>query len=214
MQIVPYPHPALSFRSVEIQQIDAVLRKTVSRMFELMYEAKGIGLAANQVGLPFRFFVMNLAGRPGGADEEFVFLNPLIRHRRGQAVAEEGCLSLPGLYGDVRRAESLIVEAFDLDGEGFELELDDLPARVVQHETDHLDGILFTDRMREEENGGPLELQLPKYVAMYQRTQREGRIPSDEQLRAELEEMAGSGRIPDWFPERQLGPIPVPDLEN
>ena len=88
MQIVPFPHPALRFKSVDVTQIDGTLRETVAKMFELMYEANGIGLAANQVGLPFRFFIVNLAGRKGEPDEELVFINPVItktqRHRPGR----------------------------------------------------------------------------------------------------------------------------------
>ncbi|WP_437206226.1 peptide deformylase [Planctomicrobium sp. SH664] len=213
MQIVPYPHPALLYKSVDVQQIDGVLRRTVSKMFELMYEAKGIGLAANQVGLPFRFFIVNLGERQGEDDEEMVFLNPRILRKKGSQVGEEGCLSLPGLYGDVRRAESLVIEAFDLDGQGFEMDLNDLEARVVQHEGDHLDGILFTDRMREEGASTHVDVHIPKYVAAYQQAQREGLVPPDEEIRRELDQMARSGKIPEDFPDRSFPKIPAPKLE-
>ncbi|MCA9000151.1 MAG: peptide deformylase, partial [Planctomycetaceae bacterium] len=86
MQIVPFPHPALSYKSSEVKQIDASLRKTIAKMFELMYQANGIGLAANQVGLPFRFFIVNIAGRKGESDEELVLINQEIVCRKGQVV--------------------------------------------------------------------------------------------------------------------------------
>ncbi|HAA48174.1 MAG TPA: peptide deformylase, partial [Planctomycetaceae bacterium] len=107
-------------------------------MFELMYEAKGIGLAANQVALPFRFFIINVSGDPDLSDQEHVFINPEISNQSGLVEGEEGCLSVPQLYGQVKRFETITVEAYDLDGQGFAMDLDELPARVVQHETDHL----------------------------------------------------------------------------
>src|SRR5579885_2628170 len=100
-------------------------------MFELMYAAKGIGLAANQVALPIRLFVLNLGGEEGGKDEELVFINPEILKRRGTTEGEEGCLSLPGLYAPVKRAAEIIVEAFDIQGNVFEYDLDELASRAV-----------------------------------------------------------------------------------
>lgn len=214
MQIVPYPHPALSFRSVEVQKIDATLRRVVGRMFELMYEANGIGLAANQVGLPFRFFIVNLGGRPGEEDEELVFLNPVISRRKGSAVAEEGCLSLPGLYGDVRRPDQLVIEAFDLEGQSFEMDLDELPARVVQHETDHLDGILFPDRMRQEGTSAAVDVKIPRFVAVYQQAQRAGQVRPDEEIKQELQAMARAGTIPEDFLVRSEFKVPAPSLAD
>ncbi|WP_437224516.1 peptide deformylase [Planctomicrobium sp. SH661] len=214
MQIVPYPHPALSFKSVDVTRIDATLRATVRQMFDLMYEAKGIGLAANQVGLPFRFFVVNLQARPGLPDEELTFLNPIISRKRGTQIDEEGCLSLPGLYGDVRRAESLVVEAFDLDGQGFTMDLSDLEARVVQHENDHLDGIMFTDRMRDDGTSAELDQHIPKFVAAYQQAQRAGQLPPDDEIRRQLQEMAKSGRIPEEFLQQPRFEIAVPKFSE
>lgn len=119
----------------------------VEQMFELMYAAQGIGLAANQVDLPYRLFVINTSGDADLKDEEQVFINPVITRRQGTAEAEEGCLSLPGLYAQVKRPEKISVHAYNLQGEEIQAELDDLPARAVQHELDHLDGILFIDRL-------------------------------------------------------------------
>lgn len=202
MQIVPYPHPALSFKSVEVRQIDGTLRTVIRQMFDLMYEAKGIGLAANQIGLPFRFFVVNLQARPNLPDEEFTFINPVITRKRGSEIDEEGCLSLPGLYGDVRRADALVVDAFDLDGRQFQMDVSELWARVIQHENDHLDGIMFTDRMRDEGTSAELDQKLPKFVDAFQKAQRAGVIPSDDEIRKDLQAMASAGRVPEEFLSR------------
>ena len=132
-------------RPVPITEIDDALRATVREMFELMYEARGIGLAANQVALPFRFFVLNLTADPEQKDQEQVFINPEIVKRHSSVEDEEGCLSLPGLYAKVRRAKRIRVRAYDLEGNLVEHDVDDLFSRAVQHETDHLDGKLFID---------------------------------------------------------------------
>ena len=102
LEIVNYPHPALRYSSRPVTQIDDELRATVRSMFELMYAAKGIGLAANQVALPFRFFILNLTADPEQKDQEQVFINPEIVKRHSAVEDEEGCLSLPGLYANVR----------------------------------------------------------------------------------------------------------------
>lgn len=214
MQVEFYPHPVLTFRSVDVTRIDETLRRTVRKMFDLMYEANGIGLAANQVGLPFRMFVINLAARPGESDQELVFLNPVIRRRKGEEIAEEGCLSLPGLYGDVRRSATVVVDAFDLSGQGFALELDELAARAVQHETDHLDGVLFTDRMRDDGTSAAVDVQLPKFAKVFRQVQKEGRMRPDELLLAELQEMVTSGTIPPDFPDRPPIKFDPPQLDD
>ena len=154
-------------------------------MFELMYAAKGIGLAANQVGLPYRLFILNLTADPEIKDEEIVFLNPTILKRKGTTEGEEGCLSFPGMYGQVKRAAKIDVEAFDLNGECFEYSLDDLAARAVQHENDHLDGVLFIDRMTETARR-ELDPIIADFEAQFRRWQTEGRYPTDELLKREL----------------------------
>ncbi len=214
MQIVPYPHPALSFRSVDLKKIDNTLRKTIREMFDLMYEAEGIGLAANQVGLPLRFFIVNLAARADEPDEELVFINPVITKRKGRDPGEEGCLSLPGLYGDVTRSYELTVEAYDLSGNGFRMELDDLSARVVQHEGDHLDGIMFTDRMREEGTSSKLDLKIPRFVAAYQQAQKAGQMPSDDEIRKNLQQIAQAGAVPEEFLTQPRFEILLPNVKE
>jgi len=150
-------------------------------MFDCMYENKGIGLAANQVALPFRLFVMNATGDPAVAEAEKVFLNPEIVRRKGSSEDEEGCLSLPQLYGQVRRAEKIVVNAFDLEGQEFEMSLDELEARIIQHEYDHIDGVLFIDRMTDTARR-ELEPRLADFEAHFRRQQETGVFPSDDEI--------------------------------
>ncbi len=133
--------PVLRERTVPVKEITDPLRSLVADMFETMYAAEGIGLAAPQVGRGDRVFVMDVDEDP------LVMINPEIIEREGTERGEEGCLSIPEIFGDVDRATRIIVRALDLDGNAFELELMDLSARCVQHELDHLDGKLFIDYM-------------------------------------------------------------------
>ena len=185
MDILPYPHPALHWKSKPIQEINADLRKVVAEMFELMYAANGIGLAANQVGLPYRLFILNLSSDPALKDEEIVFINPDILKRKGSTEGEEGCLSFPGMYGPVKRAAKIEIEAFDLDGSCFEYSLDDLAARAVQHESDHLDGVLFIDRLSETARR-ELDPVINDFESQFRRWQAEGRFASDDVIKSQL----------------------------
>ncbi|MEO1995545.1 MAG: peptide deformylase [Planctomycetaceae bacterium] len=188
MEIVQYPHPALTWKAKPITEINARLRTTVEQMFELMYTSKGLGLAANQVALPFQVFVVNPTGDPEEKDQEFVFINPEITSRKGSVEGEEGCLSLPDVYGEVRRAEQIVVEAYDLSGQGFELNLTELPARVVQHEADHLQGVMFLERMTEAALR-ELQPQLELFESHYRSQQAQGKIPDASQLLREWREL-------------------------
>lgn len=185
MQIIHYPHPALSWKSKPVQEINAKLRATVDEMFELMYEQKGVGLAANQVALPYRFFIMNPTGDSDITEEQHVFINPEILKRNGSVVDQEGCLSLPEVYGDVCRAEEIVVEAFNLKGECFEFKLKDLPARIVQHEHDHIDGIMFIDRMSKEDRF-EIEEEIENFVTYFKKQQEREEVMSDDELRKQL----------------------------
>ena len=146
LRLIQYPHPTLRHPSRALKKIDAEIRDIVGEMFSIMYEHNGVGLAANQVDLPYRLFVVNLESDPRKR-EEIVFVNPVISRRKGLAEAEEGCLSLPGLYGQVKRPDEVTIDAFSLSGKPIHIEANGLMARVVQHETDHLDGRLFIDRL-------------------------------------------------------------------
>jgi len=180
LEIIQHPHPTLRHKSKPVKKVDAQLREIIGQMFELMYQAQGIGLAANQVGLPLRFFVMNLSGTPGG-DEEYVFINPTISRPSGADEAEEGCLSLPGVYGPVMRPSEVQFSAYTLAGEKFDQKVNGLFARCVQHETDHLDGVMFIDRM-DEVPLFEIQPQIDRYELTFERHRAEGKLPSDEEI--------------------------------
>jgi peptide deformylase len=133
--------PVLRQRSTEVAAVDDELRTIIDQMFETMDGARGVGLAANQVGLTRRVAVIDAEG------QRFAMVNPVIVEAEGRATAEEGCLSIPDIYGDVTRAERVVLEAMDRDGKPFRLEAGGLTARAIQHEIDHLDGILFLDHL-------------------------------------------------------------------
>ena len=157
-------------------------------MLDLMYAGRGIGLAANQVDLPYRMFVMNLDSDSRAEDQEHVFINPVITRRNGTAEHEEGCLSLPEIFAPVKRSEQIVLSAYDLSGEELRFELDGLSARAVQHECDHLDGVLFVDRLSDsaklsvKEALGELELE-------FAGVRRRGEIPEDDRIAARLREL-------------------------
>ena len=196
MEIVTYGHPCLRRKAKPLTEITPELRRTVRTMFELMYEARGIGLAATQVGLPYRFFVINPTADRNEGDEEMVFINPEIVRRKGNAVGEEGCLSLPELYGDVPRASEIVVEAFDLDGQGFEVTCSELMARVILHENDHLDGVLFIDRM-DDEARSELDANLDDLLRQFRQKQTDGKYGSDADIEKQLDEMEQSFEFPE-----------------
>jgi len=184
LSIIPHPHPTLRVCSRPIRRVDAQLRQIVAEMLDLMYEADGVGLAANQVNLPLRLFVANPTGsREEG--EELVLLNPEIQFPKGNETAQEGCLSLPGLYGNVKRPKSVRVSAYDLSGNSIETEVDGFLARVIQHENDHLNGVLFFDRMSEESKRDINE-QIQELEMDFRSKQETGGIASDEVLLEQL----------------------------
>lgn len=188
LRIVPWPHPALRYESRPVMQIDDELRGWVREMFDLMYAARGVGLAANQVGLPYRFFILNLTADPEKKEEERVFINPEIIKRHSSAEHEEGCLSFPGLYANVRRARKIKFQAFDLQGNEQIEEIDDLFGRAFQHETDHLSGRLFIDQL------GPIAQhtvkgKLREFEKTFRAAQAAGDYPSDEEIVRQLDAM-------------------------
>jgi peptide deformylase len=144
LQVIVYPDPRLKKAAAPVTRFDGDLERLVRRMFALMHEHKGVGLAAPQVAVPLRLFVMN-SGEEGAPDR--VLINPEIADAHGAKESEEGCLSIPDIRVQIRRATWARVRARDLTGQAFELEGADLVARIWQHEIDHLDGILITDRM-------------------------------------------------------------------
>jgi len=144
LRLVTYPGPVLRKQAKTVKNVDGKLIETASEMFEVMYENSGIGLAAPQIGLSKRMLVVDI--RQDGFPD-YIMINPRITRREGSAEAEEGCLSVPELFGEVNRAELVEVTYVDRDGEEKILEAEGLLARVIQHEIDHLNGVLFIDRL-------------------------------------------------------------------
>lgn len=142
LNILCYPDPRLREKGRPVERVDEAVRRLVDDMLETMYAAPGIGLAATQVGVAKRVVVIDVSENK---DQPLTLINPEILERSGEEEMEEGCLSVPGVYERVRRAERVKVRALDREGEPFELEADGLLAVCIQHEVDHLDGRLFVD---------------------------------------------------------------------
>ncbi len=142
LPILEFPDPRLRTRAKQVERVDAPLRQLIDDMFETMYDAPGIGLAATQVDRHLRFMVIDVSENK---DEPLVFINPEILLRDGEQVCQEGCLSVPGIFADVTRAERIAVRALDRDGNPFELQAEGLLAVCIQHEIDHLEGKVFVD---------------------------------------------------------------------
>jgi peptide deformylase len=161
--------------------IDKKVHLAVGEMFDLMYGANGLGLAATQVALPFQLLVMNITGDPEQKEAESVFINPVIIERKGSMEDSEGCLSFPGLFQKVRRAKTVKVEAYNLKGEKVEIVASDLAARAWQHEIDHLNGVLFIDKMgmiaKMAARGD-----ISKFEREFRRAQEKGEIPADVEI--------------------------------
>jgi peptide deformylase len=177
IELVIHPHPILRHRSKPIARVDKELKDIAEEMFRIMYALRGVGLASNQVALPIRMFVCNPTGvREEG--QEMVFINPVITKQKGIQDAEEGCLSLPGVNAAVKRSKSLWINAYDLLGKEIDTEVNGFLARIIQHETDHLDGVLFVDRLSSE-SVKCLEPAIDTLVEDYTSRQRTGSLESD-----------------------------------
>jgi peptide deformylase len=142
LSVVKYGDPILTKQAEEVTEFDGDLRKLIDDMFETMYGAPGVGLAAPQVGVLKRLFVMDCSI---GKDkkQKVVLINPVIETEEGEQVGDEGCLSFPGVFLEIKRPQRVVVRAHDLDGSEMTLDVMDLQARCVSHETDHLEGELF-----------------------------------------------------------------------
>jgi peptide deformylase len=196
MNIVRYPHPSLRHAAKPLTAIDQKVRTYAGEMLALMYESHGLGLAAPQVALPFQLLVMNPTADPAQKEHELVLINPVILDRKGSVEADEGCLSFPGLFQKIRRAKSVEVQAYNLEGQELLLDIagatpeELLRSRVVQHEIDHLHGILFIDKM------GPIaklssRSSLKEFERDYRRAQERGEIPPDADLEKTLAALEG-----------------------
>lgn len=153
LKILHYPNPNLRKTAAPVMEVNQEIRKLIDDMFETMYEDNGIGLAAIQVGIEKQIFVIDISEE---RNQPLVFINPVFIEKEGMQKHQEGCLSVPGIFAEVKRAKSVKVEALDKNGEKFTLEATDLLAVVIQHEYDHLLGKLFVDHL------SPLKRQLLK----------------------------------------------------
>ncbi|MFH1563036.1 MAG: peptide deformylase [Nitrospirota bacterium] len=154
LSIKKYPDPVLGKKAKEVNKIRKMTLDLITNMLETMYAAKGIGLAANQVGVLQRIIVADPDSsndRDKKTRNPIILINPEILFQEGENVAEEGCLSFPQIAGMVKRAQQVRVKGLNLRGEIVEIESAGLPSRVLQHEIDHLNGIIFIDRMDKEE---------------------------------------------------------------
>ncbi len=182
LKILNYPHAALRAKAKPVAAIDADVTAAAGAMLDLMYQNEGLGLAAQQVGLDVQLLVINFAGDAEQKDKEVVAINPVILDTKGAVKDREGCLSFPGLYQDIRRAKAVRVQYYDLTGQAKEMTCTDLAARVWQHEIDHLNGVLFIDKM------GPLarlgsKKDLESFIAEFEEAKKKGQIPPDTQMK-------------------------------
>jgi peptide deformylase len=147
MQVLIYPHPTLRRGGKQVAAFDQALRDLATAMLEAMYLEGGVGLAAPQVGIEWKLLVLNPTGNPDERSQELVLVNPTIVARKKLFWGEEGCLSFPGIHAEVERYQKITVAYRDLDGNERELKAEDWLARIIQHEMDHLEGVLFVDRL-------------------------------------------------------------------
>jgi peptide deformylase len=164
--------PVLKSEAAPVTDVDGKLVRLVDEMFQVMYEAPGIGLAAPQIGVQKQLFVYDIGDGP------VTLVNPVIVESRGEWVYEEGCLSIPGLYVEMLRPKEVLLRAHDLDGNELEVEADELLARLLQHELDHLHGVLMFDRMTPEQRRAAL--------AEYRKLQEHPAEPAPKRRRLRL----------------------------
>ena len=149
MEILNYPHPSLRFKTEAIKRVDTSFRQCAEDMIDIMSDEKGVGLSANQVGLPFRMFVVDWHG------SKHCFINPVLRAHGKRTSKLEGCMSFPDLGVKVKRPSKCHFTAWALSGDDIDEEVTGDLCRILQHEMDHLDGILFTDRLSDTEFNNP-----------------------------------------------------------
>ncbi len=147
LKILTYPDPKLKKKSSPVEKIDKEIEKLLDDMTETMYDAPGVGLAAPQVGVNFRVIVVDISAREQDSPGLIELINPEIISSEGVMVGEEGCLSIPGFSSEVKRKAKVKVKGLDRNGHFIELEGTGLLARAFQHEIDHIDGILYIDRL-------------------------------------------------------------------
>ncbi|CAN6873187.1 unnamed protein product [Brassica oleracea] len=189
LKIVEYPDPILRAKNKRIGVFDENLKNLADAMFDVMYKTDGIGLSAPQVGLNVQLMVFNPAGE-SSEGEEIVLVNPKINKYSDKLVPfNEGCLSFPGIYADVVRPQSVKIDARDITGARFSISLSRLPARIFQHEYDHLEGVLFFDRMTDD----VLDTIREELEALEKKYEEKTGLPSPEKVQARQKRKAGVG---------------------
>ena len=141
------PDPVLKQKAKRVRNIDGSIHKLIKDMLETMHDAPGVGLAAPQVGIPLRVIVIGIPEQ-----EDFALINPEVVKTRGERIVSEGCLSIPGYVGQLKRAESVTVKGRDPNGKEVRIKADELLAQALEHEIDHVNGILYTDRLESEDD--------------------------------------------------------------
>ncbi len=157
MAVIPIriaPDPVLRQKAKRVRNIDASVHKLIKDMLETMHDAPGVGLAAPQVGVPLRVIVIGIPEQ-----EDFALINPEVVKTRGERVVSEGCLSIPGYVGQLKRAESVTVKGRDPNGKEVRIKAEELLAQALEHEIDHVNGILYTDRLESENDLKKIEPQ-------------------------------------------------------
>ena len=188
MYVVKYPHPILRHKSKPVKRIDQELRDIIAEMLTVMYADDGVGLAANQVNLPYRIFVLNTSGKPEQKDDEFVFINPVVIKKKGSAESEEGCLSFPEIYAPVIRPDEIVIQGIGLDGQVQEFHWKGFAAKAAQHEMDHINGMTFIDRLSPA-NLLAVRDRLDELEMQFETDRRLKLIPDDEVIVTVIEEL-------------------------
>jgi len=146
LKVLTVPEPVLRQKSKRVKNIDGSIRKLAGDMIETMHASSGVGLAAPQVGVPLRVVVI---GMPG--EEEFALINPEVVRRVGERLVTEGCLSVPGYFGEIQRAQRVTVKGKDLSGKEIRIKAEELLAQALEHEIDHLNGVLYIDHLESKD---------------------------------------------------------------
>jgi peptide deformylase len=146
LSVLTLPEPILRQKSKRVRTIDGSVRKLADDMIETMHAASGVGLAAPQVGVSLRVIVIGLP-----EEEDFVLINPEIVRRSGERLVTEGCLSVPGYYGEIKRAQRVTVKGKDLSGKEVRIKAGELLAQALEHEIDHINGVLYIDHLESDE---------------------------------------------------------------
>jgi peptide deformylase len=146
LKVLTVPEPVLRQKSKRVRNIDSSIRKLAGDMLETMHAAPGVGLAAPQVGVPLRVIVI---GMP--EEEDFVLINPEVVRQTGERLVTEGCLSVPGYFGEIKRAQRVTVKGRDLSGKEIRIKAEELLAQALEHEIDHLNGVLYIDHLESQD---------------------------------------------------------------